>query len=161
MLAPTTGHPRLDDPLYAQRNPFQTFLLGFGVAASVPLVRGESGSALLEAELSDLAVILWGTALLLGSILGLLGMVWPRHPDTRAWTGLVIERTGLLLVGGVGAVYALAVFQSVDDKADVAYIVGVQSAFVGACLWRVIQISRRMRWWRRVTSWLEQHPEQP
>lgn len=146
---------RVDDPLYAQRNPFQTFLLGFGLAAAIPLLQGDTGSATLERELDDTAVVLWGAALLIGSFLGLFGSFWPRGDARQSWTGLNIERTGLILVGGAGAVYGFVLVWTARETADVWYIASVQSAFVAACFWRVGQIFRRMRWWKRTQLWME------
>jgi hypothetical protein len=156
------GSPQLDDPLYAQRNPFQTFLLGAALGASWPLIEGNAGSAVLERELNNAAVILWGICLGLGAAMGLAGMLWPRTPANKAWTGLVVERSGLFLVGGAGAVYAIVVWSSVNGAtSDVVYPVLIQLAFCAASFWRVAQITRRMRWWRTVDRWTKGLPPEP
>lgn len=203
----------LDDPGYSQRNPHQAFLIGLSIVASLPLLRGQAQSSLLERELDDRTVVLWGGCLLVGSLLALFGEFWPG----RTWTGLVLERGGLGLIGGAAAVYAVVTWSSVGNhsplvemlpwalmtaittaagvavhgayklppyqRADlvlrivvgallglllggyagavwhtdaatsgVTYVVSIQAAYAGACLWRVAQITARLRWIRRLVQ---------
>lgn len=140
------GDPALDDPLYAQRNPFQTFLLTLSLVAAAPLLRGDAGSALLERELPELAVVLWGACLLVGSLLAVVGEFW----RGRTWNGLVVERAGLALVGGMAGVYAWIVWRATGSTDEVRYLLAVQVAYAAACAARVVQITRRLRWIRQV-----------
>lgn len=138
-------HPTLDDPLYKQKSPYQTFLLVLCVISSWPLLRGESGSGALEQELSDPAVILWGVCLLTGSVIALVGEFWAG----RTWTALVIERAGLVLVGLAAIIYATVVWLNTETRpADVSFLVSLTSAWGTACLWRCWQITRRLAWMR-------------
>ena len=135
--------PTLDDPLYTQRNPYQTFLLILAAISSWPLLKGETGSAALEAELSDAAVMLWGVALLAGSLVALLGEFWRGHD----WTGHVIERAGLALVGVAALIYATVIWTATDlAHADVSFAVALTAAWGAACLWRCGQITKRLAW---------------
>lgn len=134
--------PTLDDPLYAQRNPHQTFLLLLSVLSSVPLLRGQTNSAILERELDDTTVILWGITLLIGSVIALAGSFWPRH----TWDALVIERFGLALVGAAALIYSAVVWASASEKGPVAFVVSVTAAYGVSCAWRCWQITRRLRW---------------
>ena len=136
------------DPVYTQRDPFETLLLGLSVLASVPLLRGDAGSALLERELDNATVIAWGLALLIGSVLALAGSYWHGH----AYAALVVERGGLVLVGGAAAVYALVVLATVDDRGGVAYLTCVQAAYALACGWRCKQITSRLQWIRAMVG---------
>lgn len=203
----------LEDPLYGQRNPHQAFLIGLSIIASLPLLRGQAQSTLLERELDDRTVILWGCCLLAGSLLALLGEFWPG----RTYVGLVLERGGLGLVGGAAAIYAVVTWGSVGEHspaaellpwalmcaipaaagvavhgaykdppyaqadlvlrvvvgallgllaggyagavwhtdaetAGVTYVVSVQAAYAAACLWRVAQLTARLRWIRRLLA---------
>lgn len=138
----------LEDPLYSQRNPYQLFLLVLSVAAAFPLITGRAASTVLERELSDSVVTLWGIALLVGSVIALIGEVVPGH----TWSGLVLERAGLGVVGGAAAVYAGVVLASVDDPGGVVYLIAIQLAYALSCAWRCGQITRRLRWIRAVAD---------
>lgn len=141
----TLGLSGRDDPVYEQKNPYQTALLALCVVASWPLLQGETGSATLERELSEPAVILWGLCLLVGSLIALLGEFWPG----RTWTALVIERSGLMLVGLSALIYAVIVWTSVGGAgADAAFIVSLTFGWGLACLWKSWQNTVRLRWMR-------------
>lgn len=141
-------HPEaLDDPLYVQKNPYQTLLLGMAVLSSWPLLWGRAGSGVIDRELTLAAVMLWGWVLLLGSLTALVGEFW----RGRTWTGLVIERSGLAFVGVAALIYAVLVDDKADlHDADVAFVVGVTAAWGAACLWRCWQITKRLRWMRGI-----------
>lgn len=132
--------PTLDDPLYSQKNPYQTFLLVLSVAASLPLLRGHPGSAILERQLSSDAVLLWGLCLLAGSLVALVGEFWPGH----TWVGLIFERAGIGLVAVAALVYATVVWGSVGGTAAVADVgawgtAGGLAALLGFLSWATMQ----------------------
>lgn len=131
---------QLGDPLYSQRNPHQIFLLVLSLASAMQLVRGTAGSPALEDALSDHAVTLWGVGLLVGSLIALIGMMWP-----RTWTGLVVERAGLAAVAAAAGVYAWIVWRAVPAA---GFTIAVHSAYAFACAWRVRQITKRLQWVR-------------
>lgn len=137
------GKNGIDHPYIPPRNPFQVFLLALSCVVSLGLIQGESGSLLLEEALTDRAVSSWGWALMIGSLLSLVG-IW--LPDKVALFALYIERAGMILVGGAAAIYAWVLYSSVGDMSLVAYNLGVQAAFSLACWWRVVQLTRVMRW---------------
>lgn len=103
------NRPTLDDPLYSQKNPHQTFLLALSVLGNLPLLRGDISSAALSSQLSPIAAWTWAACLLVGSLIALGGEFWPGH----TWGGLVVERAGLALVAVAAAVYAVVVWVSV------------------------------------------------
>lgn len=137
------NRPTLDDPLYSQKNPHQTFLLVFSLYAAAPLLTGRSaGSAVLSEVLNQATLVTWGLCLLIGSLVALVGEFWPG----RTWDGLVLERTGVGLVGLGALLYSGVVFFTVDS--DTRYVVGVTTAYGLSCVWRVAQITKRLRWIR-------------
>jgi hypothetical protein len=138
--------PTLDDPVYEQQNPHQTFLLILSLFSAAPMfVTHSSGSAVLDKELSPDTVLVWGACLMLGSILALAGEFWRGH----TWDGLQLERAGLLLVGTGAALYASVILFTVDPNGT-RFVVGVTAAYAAACLWRCVQITRRLAWIRKV-----------
>lgn len=132
-----------DDPYVPPQNPFQVFLLVLSLAAALPLIAGDSGSASLERELPDVTVTMWGWALLIGSALALIGL-WT--PASHALFGLTVERAGLILVGGAALIYAYVILDAAGTADGVRYAVAVQSAYGLACGWRCIQLWKAIRW---------------
>lgn len=147
--------PTLDDPLYSQKNPHQTFLLVLSLFSAAPLLFGGStGSATLDAHLGTFTVLMWGVCLLFGSLVALIGEFWPGH----TWTALVLERAGLGLVGAGAAIYSFVVFTTVPDA---RFAVSITAAYAASCLWRVGQITRRLRWLRALIRGLNTEHGQP
>lgn len=146
---------QLEDPAYLQRNPYQVFLLGLSVLASFPLLQGHASSGVLERELDDRTVAAWGLLLLVGSVVALVGEFMPGY----TWLGLVLERTGLAVVGSAAAIYTGVVLVSVSDRTGVAYLTAIQAAYALSCAWRVGQITRRMRWVRRAIEDFNRHAD--
>lgn len=140
--------PTLDDPLYSQQNPHQTFLLVLSVLSAIPLLRGQTNSALLERELTPTALIAWGACLGVGSAVALVGQFWRGH----TWTALGLERAGVGLVGAAIVAYTYVIVAVADDLDDVAYVTSIQTAYAAACLWRVAQITRRRAWLRKLIA---------
>ena len=143
-------------PVVPPKNPFQAFLLALSLGASLPLLRGETNSVMLESTLSDLAVILWGIALLVGSGIALTGM-WMRNHRTA---GLILERGGLILTGGAAATYTFAIMEAAGQASDVRYAAAIQVAYALACFWRVAQITRILRWAKEFLIALDDHLEE-
>ena len=139
---------QLGDPLYSQRNPHQIFLLVLSVIAAVGLIEGVTGSQILDDALSDPAVSAWGAFLLIGSVTGLIGMWWK-----RTWTGLVVERSGLFTVATAATIYSVLVIRAAPEAAYTAF---VHIAYAGSSYWRVVQITRRLRWVRRQVELLNE-----
>lgn len=150
------GRATLDDPLYSQKNPHQTFLLLFSLFAGLPVVLGgESASAALDDAVSPALVTAWASSLLVGSLIALVGEFWRGH----TWHSLIIERAGLSLVGTGGAFYSVVLYCTVPDPAGARYVVGITAAYALSCLWRCVQITRRLRWIRGVVEEVNQAHE--
>lgn len=119
-------------------NPFEVFLLTLSLVSSIGLLRGHSGSALLDERLSDFAVTLWGTCLMAGSGLALAGVYCYRKVDTLM-PGLYLERAGLTLVGAAATAYSYVVLQQASDVDGVRWAITVQIAYAAACWFRAWQ----------------------
>lgn len=132
-------------------NPFQVFLLGLSVVSSIGLLRGHSGSAVLDDRLPGWEVTAWGLMLVVGSLIALAGGVcyWTAR---NLMLGLYLERTGLILVGGAAAIYSYVVLQSAASVDGVRWAVTVQSAYAAACFFRAWQDHAAIRWTHRNTT---------
>lgn len=134
--------PTLDDPIYSQKNPHQAFLLFYSMVVSIPVILGgPSGSGSLSAEYGHLGVVAWAICLLVGSLLAGIGEFWRGH----TWDGLVVEAGGLVLLVVGGAIFSFALAAQGSDARNVALLT---ASYAGACLWRVCQIIKRLRWLR-------------
>jgi hypothetical protein len=118
-------------------------MLSWTTLSGIPLLAGDPGTALLNKELDTSTVVLWGVCLLLGSFMGLAGALTVRWFHAGA---LLIERSGLILVGGAALVYTGVAWVSVPEPSEIAYVLGLQVGFGTACLWRCWQITKRLRW---------------
>ncbi len=125
-----------------ERNFLETFLLLIAVFASIPLLHGEPGSKLLDEKLDDFTVVLWGTCLLLGCLLILVGQWWPR---LSTWLSYSFQRGGLQLLGTSAIVYAFVIWQSADTFTDVSYPFSVHLSFGIACWLQGIYLTLKMR----------------
>lgn len=121
-------------------NPFEVFLLVLSLASSIGLLQGNTGSTVLDAQLNDLVVSLWGIALAAGSILALAGVYCYRREATLM-PGLVLERAGLSLVGVAATIYSVVVIYSVS-LSGARWAVSVQIAYAAACFFRAYQDHR-------------------
>lgn len=135
-------------------NPFEVFLLALSLASSIGFLQGNSGSTVLDARLSDTVVILWGIALAVGSAMALAG-VYCYRKEATLMPGLVLERSGLSLVGVAATIYSFLVIHSASDVNGVRWTVSVQAAYAAACFFRAWQdhraIGRTYRIIRRST----------
>jgi hypothetical protein len=132
--------PAATSRLRMQRNPFQTFLLVLSLAASLPLLAGNPGSAALEEQLDPRVVVLWGICLLVGSAVALATEWLP-----GGYRMLLLNRTGLLLVGLAAATYSVVILLAAGDVNDVRYAAASQIAYSAACVVRAHQVTRVMR----------------
>jgi hypothetical protein len=135
-------------------NPFEVFLLVLSIVSSAGLVRGHSGSAVLDERLPVWEVGAWGLMLASGSLIALAGIYCYRS-RRRLMLGLYLERTGLILVGGAAAIYSYVVFLSAADVDGVRWAVTVQTAYSAACFFRAWQDHRAIRWTHRHTTEVE------
>lgn len=140
--------PTLDDPIYSQKNPYQAFLVVLSIISALPLLQGETSSAVLEEQLGDSMVVAWGLSLLIGSTVVLISELWRGH----TWTALSIERSGLLLVGTGAGIYSVTVWATAGEVDDIRFVAAITFAYAAACFWRCFQITRRLAWIRKLVA---------
>ena len=90
------------------RSPFQLYLLGLITVSGLAIITGISNSTITKAMGSPYSVI-WGLFLFVGGFLCLLGIYWPRQP----LTGMLIERSGLVALGGACLIWSILVYWKV------------------------------------------------
>lgn len=129
---------RHDDELAASRHPFETYLLVLAALSGIPLLFGAPNSASVEAALPPLLVAVWGAMLVVGSTMALVGTYW----RGRLMTSYVLERTGLVGVGGASVVYALCAVMGAG--LDAAFSACLTVGFGVACFAQAHRISRRV-----------------
>lgn len=134
----TPATTELVDPLAASRHPFEVYLLALAAVSGVPLLFGQSNSDAVHAALPPLVVNVWGAMLVFGSCLALLGLFWRGHSGT----GLLMERSGLVGVGGAAMVYAAIVVGTVGTGG--LFSSCITAGFGAACFAQAHRISERI-----------------
>lgn len=135
-MADTT---ELVDPLEASRHPFETYLLALAAVSGLPLLVGQPNSGTINESLPPSVVATWGAMLVLGSSAALAGTYW----RGRRSTGLLLERTGLVGVGGAAVIYALLAVANVGTQA--LFSACITAGFGFACFAQARRISARIR----------------
>lgn len=131
--------PQLVDPLDASRHPFETYLLCLAAVSGVPLLFGKANSGSMAAAMPEPAVLAWGAMLVLGSLLALVGLYW----HGKSATGLLLERTGLVGVGGAAIIFSAVALLSVG--LDATFSACITAGFGLACFAQARRISHRIR----------------
>ncbi len=126
------------DELAASRHPFETYLLALAVVSGVPLIFGGGNSRTIDASLPPTLVVVWGVMLTVGSSMALVGSYW----RGRQITGLVLERAGLVGVGGAAIVYAVAALLAVGS--DALFSSCITAGFGAACFAQARRIALRI-----------------
>lgn len=98
MLLPRTG-----------RSPFQLYLISLILLAGLGILTGVSNSTITEAMGKPYSII-WGIFLTIGGFFILLGIYWPRNTVT----GMLIERSGLVALGGACLIWSVLVIWRVQ-----------------------------------------------
>lgn len=135
------GHHRQHDDfeaLAASRHPFETYLLALAFVSGVPLLFGEVTSQSIERALPSPLVAAWGAILMLGSAIALVGMYW----RGALLTGFVMERAGLVGVGGAALIYSASLV--VEAGIGGTYAACITVGFGVACFAQARRISRRL-----------------
>lgn len=91
------------------RSPFQIYLIALVMLAGIGIVFGASTNTITRAMGEPYATI-WGAFLVIGGFLILLGIYWPK----RTLTGLLIERSGLVALGGASLIWSILVIRKVQ-----------------------------------------------
>lgn len=133
------GESQMVDPLDASRHPFETYLLLLATVSGVPLLFGRTNSGSMNETLPFVVVSAWGAMLVFGSLFALFGLYWRGRPST----GLLMERAGLVGVGGASVIYSAVVLiqAGFDGMFSACIVVG----FGLACFAQARRISRRIQ----------------
>lgn len=86
-----------------KRSPFQLYLIGLITVAGLSIMIGISDNPIYKA-MGGYSVV-WGAFLFIGGTLQLLGIHWPRS----TFTGMLVERSGLVAVGGASLLWSILV----------------------------------------------------
>lgn len=86
------------------RSPWQLYLLIMITASGAALMLDISQNAVTDA-MGHPYTSVWGFFLTIGGFLSLLGIYWPKDPIT----GMLIERTGLVALGGASLIWSVLV----------------------------------------------------
>jgi hypothetical protein len=115
------------------RSPFQLYLMGLLTLSGLAMMSGISHSPITDA-MGKTSTYVWGAFLFLGGFSSLLGVYWPRNPVT----GMLIERTGVVALGGSSFIWSVLVVWRVH--LDGLFSSALTFALFLACLaqWRWI-----------------------
>jgi hypothetical protein len=123
-------------------NPFEAYLLAVCALQGWSVLAGTATPTSLSHALTPTLRLVWATLLLIGGILSVVGLYWPRNPIT----GVEIKRVGLVAAGTASLTYGLALV-FIGPAGYVA--ASLSLSFALACVTRVVQVTRRIRGTRR------------
>lgn len=86
------------------RSPYQLYLVSLVILGGIGQVSGISANMVTRA-MGHTLVVIWGCFLIVGGILILIGIFWPKEK----FTALLIERSGLVALGGACLVWSILV----------------------------------------------------
>lgn len=139
-----SGYP---PPLDSGRNPFELWVLGFGLVVGTPLLFGAPTPGSTTEALGTVLVRVWAWLLVGGCLIALVGVWWTWWGWLGRWisrwrpttlAGVLIEGVGLVPVATGMVIFAVGVI----DFGGAALAAGLVGSWGLACLWRVRQIRR-------------------
>lgn len=86
------------------RSPFQIYLVALVILGGFGIITGVNRNMIINAMGEPYATY-WGLFLTVGGLLILMGIYWPRDK----FTGMLVERTGLVALGGASAIWSVLV----------------------------------------------------
>lgn len=86
------------------RSPWQLYLLFLISISGSALMLGISQNSVTD-SMGHPYTNIWGFFLTIGGLLSLLGIYWPKDPVT----GMLVERTGLVALGGASFIWSVLV----------------------------------------------------
>lgn len=86
------------------RSPFQIYLLSVITLSGIAIAVGLTNNRITEAMGTPYNYF-WGGFLFIGGFLSMLGIYWPKKP----FTGLLVERFGLVALGGASFIWSFLV----------------------------------------------------
>lgn len=88
----------------SNRSPFQIYLVALAVLGGIGILTKLSKNMIVDAMGKPYST-LWGLFLVIGGMLIILGIFWPRN----IVTALLIERSGLVALGGASLIWSILV----------------------------------------------------
>lgn len=86
------------------RSPWQLYLLFLITISGLALMLGISKNPITD-SMGHPYTNIWGFFLTVGGLLSLVGIYWPKDPVT----GMLVERTGLVALGGASFIWSVLV----------------------------------------------------
>lgn len=86
------------------RSPFQLYLLALIIISGFATTLGFADNAITD-QMGEPYTTLWGFFLTGGGVLSLTGIYWPKNPIS----GMLIERTGVVALGGASLIWSVLV----------------------------------------------------
>lgn len=121
---------------FRSRHPFEIFMLAASAMYGVGgLVVRQARPGSVQETLGHGGTTIWSVCLLVGSLLALMGIAWPRQA-----TGLFLEQFGCFTVGAATFYYGAIVLYTNGPSAT--FTASVMIAFALACIVRCLQIRR-------------------
>lgn len=115
--------------LRSGKNPFELFMLAWATLAGlVGLLVPESQSSAVVRLLPGWATVAWYGGLAIGGAVSLTGVWLP------GLTSLLVERVGLIALGGFSLLYSAGVVVVAGARGMTTVL--IVGAFAGACWWR-------------------------
>lgn len=123
-------------PIRWTRSPLQIFLLAITFISGIVIIINKSESKVIQSMHEPWATI-WGCCLVVGALIALAGAFWKNKI-----TGMLIERSGTVLLGGASFLWPIAVIKYAGLSA--LYPATITLVFSGACIWQVAYINHHM-----------------
>jgi hypothetical protein len=147
--------PPAPPPLDSARHPFEQFVLFLGVIVGWPLLLGAPAPGSTTELLGPVLAHVWAWMLVGGCLTALVGSWWTwwawlsrywSRWKPRANSALMIERCGLIGLGGGSLVFAFGVLTFVDFDPSRIVGAGLVAGMGFAGFWRAHQIKRWVAW---------------
>jgi hypothetical protein len=124
------------------RHPFEILMLVAAFIAGVAYILRLGGTGTPEKLIPGSAVWAWYLCLSVGAGVALIGVYLPQATIIGLYKSLIVERTGLLLLGASCALYEVALIAFSSHTPGTLAIIG---GFAVACLYRFGQTLRDVR----------------
>jgi len=123
-------------PVRWSRSPLQTFLLALCLVSGILIATGVSRNPVTK-EMGEPWATIWGFSLCVGAAVALIGAFWKNRI-----TGMLIERSGILLLGLASLLWPILVTSNVG--LDGLYSSTITLIFSIACFFQVRYINKHI-----------------
>lgn len=123
-------------PVKWSRSPLLTFLMCTITLSGILIAFNIQRTAVVK-DMQEPWATIWGIALTIGSATSVVGAYWKDQVD-----GMLIERTGVFLLGGSATIYSILILLFTDFKNPLSSI--VYMLFAVACYRQVRYINKHI-----------------